>query len=74
MALIEMRLLSPHQLHDILREQVLEKILGIFAWPEGRYRFLQVREFKQNVTSINLSTENLGSAGAAQTCQSYAAC
>jgi CheY-like chemotaxis protein/curved DNA-binding protein CbpA len=59
MALIEMRLLTPHQLHDILREQVLEKILGIFAWPEGRYRFLQVREFKQNVTSINLSPANL---------------
>jgi DNA-binding response OmpR family regulator/curved DNA-binding protein CbpA len=58
-ALIEMRLLTPHQLHDILREQVLEKILGIFAWPEGRYRFLQVREFKQNVTSINLSPANL---------------
>ena len=59
MALIEMGLLTPHQLHDILREQVLEKILGIFAWPEGRYRFLQVREFKQNVTSINLSPANL---------------
>jgi len=59
MALIEMRLLTPHQLHDILREQVIEKILGIFAWPEGRYRFLQVREFKQNVTSINLSPANL---------------
>jgi len=59
MALIDMRLLTPHQLHDILREQVLEKILDIFAWPEGSYRFVQVREFKQNVTSINLSPANL---------------
>jgi len=59
MALIEMRLLTPHQLHDILREQVLEKILDIFAWPEGSYRFVQAREFKQNVTSINLSPANL---------------
>ena len=59
MALVEMRLLTPHQLHETLRDQVLEKILGIFAWPEGSYRFVQVREFKQNVTSINLSPANL---------------
>jgi len=59
MALIGMKLLTPHQLHEILREQVLEKILGIFAWPEGSYRFVQAREFKQNVTSINLSPANL---------------
>ncbi len=59
MALIEMRLLTPHQLHETLRDQVLEKILDIFAWPEGSYRFVQVREFKQNVTSINLSPANL---------------
>jgi len=59
MALIEMRLLTPHQLHEILRDQVLEKILAIFAWPEASYRFVQVREFKQSVTSIDLSPANL---------------
>lgn len=58
-ALIGMRLITPHQLHDILREQVLEKILDVFAWPDGSYRFVQAREFKQNVTSINLSPANL---------------
>ena len=59
MTLIEMRLLTPHQLHDILRDQVLEKILDVFAWPDGRYNFVQARQFKQNVTTINLSPANL---------------
>ena len=59
MALIEMGLLTPHQLNDVLRNQVLEKLLGTFAWPEGCYRFMQAREFKQGITSIDLSPANL---------------
>ena len=59
MALIEMGLITPHQLNDILRNQVLEKLLDIFSWPEGNYRFIQAREFKQGVTSIDLSPANL---------------
>jgi CheY-like chemotaxis protein/DnaJ-domain-containing protein 1 len=59
MALIDMGLISPHQLNDILRNQVLEKLLDIFSWPEGNYRFIQAREFKQGVTSIDLSPANL---------------
>ena len=58
-ALIEMGLLEPHQLNDALRTQVLDKLLDIFSWPEGKYRFVQAREFKQGVTSIDLSPSNL---------------
>ncbi len=59
MTLIEMGLLTPHQLNDVLRNQVLEKLLGIFSWSEGHYRFVQAREFKQGITSIDLSPANL---------------
>ncbi len=58
-ALIEMGLLKPQQLNDALRTQVLDKLLDIFSWPEGKYRFVQAREFKQGVTSIDLSPATL---------------
>lgn len=58
-ALIEMGLLNPHQLNDALRTQVLDKLLDIFSWPEGSYRFVQAREFKPGITSIDLSPANL---------------
>jgi CheY-like chemotaxis protein len=59
MALVEMGLLNPNQLNDALRNQVLDKLLDIFSWPEGKYRFVQAREFKQGITSIDLSPANL---------------
>ena len=59
MALIEMGLLTRHQLNDALRTQVLDKLLDTFSWPEGKYRFVQAREFKQGITSIDLSPANL---------------
>ena len=58
-ALIEMGLITPHQLNDVLRNQVLEKLLDTFAWPDGSYRFMQAREFKPGITSIDLSPANL---------------
>jgi curved DNA-binding protein CbpA len=48
-------LLTARQLNDILRSQVMEKLLDIFTWTEGHYHFIQAREFKQGVTSIELS-------------------
>lgn len=57
--LIEAGLLSPQDLNDILRKQVIDKLLDIFAWPEGNYRFMQAREFKEGVTSIDVSPANL---------------
>jgi len=58
-ALIEMGLITPHQLNDVLRNQVLEKLLDTFAWADGSYRFMQAREFKQGITTIDLSPANL---------------
>jgi CheY-like chemotaxis protein/TolA-binding protein len=59
MALIEMGLITPHQLNDVLRSQILEKLLDTFSWQGGSYRFVQAREFKQGITSIDLSPANL---------------
>ncbi len=53
--LIEMGLLSPPQLHELLSRQVNDKLLEGFAWADGNYRFVQVRNFKEGVTVINLS-------------------
>lgn len=57
--LIEAGLLSPHDLNDFLRKQVTDKLLEIFAWREGNYRFIQAREFKEGITSIDISPANL---------------
>lgn len=57
--LIEMGLLSETQLQEILRQQVIDKLLDIFSWQGGKYRFVQAREFKQGVTRIDLSPANL---------------
>lgn len=59
MALIEMGLITPQQLNDVLRNQVLEKLLDIFSWEDGSYHFVQAREFKPGITSIDLSPANL---------------
>lgn len=53
--LIEMGLLTPHQLHDELRRQVTEKLLEVFAWTDGSYQFIQGKDFKKGVTGIDLS-------------------
>jgi len=53
--LIEMELLTPHQLHEVLHQQVTEKLLEIFSWTEGDYKFIQGSDFKKGVTSIRLS-------------------
>lgn len=57
--LVAAGLLTPHDLNDILKRQVAEKLLDSFSWPEGSYRFVQAREFKDGITSIDLSPANL---------------
>ena len=37
--LIEMGVLTPHQLYEALEAQIKEKILRIFAWDDGEYEF-----------------------------------
>ena len=53
--LMEMGLLSPYLLHEALQRQVTEKLLEVFSWPDGTYRFLPARRFKQGITAIELS-------------------
>lgn len=59
MALLELGLLTPHQLNDALQRQVVEKLLDTFSWDAGSYKFVQAREFKEGVTSIDVSPANL---------------
>ncbi len=57
--LIEMGLLTPQELHDALKQQVTEKLLNVFAWSEGLFRFVPKDDFKKNITSIELSPSAL---------------
>jgi len=57
--LIEMGYLTPQQLHDVLKLQATEKLLEIFAWTDGSYRFIHAQDFKKNITRINLSPATL---------------
>ncbi len=57
--LIEMGLLTPQDLHGVLKRQVVEKLLNIFSWPEGQFRFVPQADFKKNVTNIELSPSAL---------------
>lgn len=57
--LMEMGVLSPHQLHESLRCQVTEKLLEVFAWTGGTFRFLPAGHFKKGVTAIDLSPATL---------------
>lgn len=52
--LIEMGLFSPQQLRDLLSRQVTAKLLAAFAWSDGNFRFIQARNFKAGVTSIEM--------------------
>lgn len=53
--LIDMGLLTPHQLRGVLQHQIVEKLLEIFSWPDSHYQFVQGKKFKQGVTSIDCS-------------------
>lgn len=57
--LIEMGLLTPQDLHEALKRQVTEKLLNVFSWTEGQFRFVPQSDFKKNVTSIELSPATL---------------
>ncbi|WP_020677423.1 response regulator [Geopsychrobacter electrodiphilus] len=57
--LIEMGLLTPEDLHAALKKQVTEKLLNVFAWTEGQFRFLPQADFRKNITSIELSPAGL---------------
>ena len=53
--LIEMGLLTPQEVQSALVRQVTEKLLSTFAWRDGTYQFVPVKDFKRNVTRIKLT-------------------
>jgi len=57
--LIDMGLITPQQLHNLLTLQASEKLLEIFGWPEGEFRFAPAGDIKQSVTRIHMSPANL---------------
>ncbi|WP_303720913.1 response regulator [Malonomonas rubra] len=57
--LIEMGLLTPQDLHDVLVMQVKEKLLSTFKWQDGTSKFVAGKDFKKNVTTINTSPASL---------------
>ena len=58
-ALIELGRISPRQLHEVLKSQVMEKLLEIFSWTRGSYSFVTARDFRAGVTSIEMSPAGL---------------
>lgn len=57
--LIEMGLLSPEDLHQALQAQAREKVLEVFSWSEGAWRFLPAKDFRKEITAIDLSPASL---------------
>lgn len=53
--LIDMGLLTPQDLHQALIRQVTEKLLATFAWRDGTWQFVTGKDFKRNVTRIQLT-------------------
>ncbi len=53
--LVEMDLLTPQDLQRALKTQVFEKVLEVFSWTDGVYRFNLGKSFKQGITAITLS-------------------
>ncbi len=57
--LLDMGLLSPQQLHQALQDQAREKVLEVFTWPGGSWRFLPAKDFRKEITAIDLSPASL---------------
>jgi len=58
-ALIDAGLLTPHQLHEALHDQVIHKLLDTFSWKSGHYRFIHGQDFKKGLTAIHESPAGL---------------
>jgi len=53
--LIEMGLLTPQEVQIALVRQVTDKLLSTFVWRSGTCQFVAVKDFKQNITRIELT-------------------
>ena len=60
--LISMGMIQPHQLFEVLSDQFRDRVLDIFTWTTGEYRFFTVQEmpevpFPMQVTWYEILTE-----------------
>lgn len=53
--LVEMGLLSPHELNSLLEQQVKEKIIGGFRYSKGTYRFKPESVFPGNIIAYDIN-------------------
>lgn len=53
--LIELGLMTPHELTEALSWQISEKLLEVFSWKDGKYTFTPGRKFREGTTSIQQS-------------------
>lgn len=62
--LIALRMIQPHQLYEILRQQFIERILEIFTWTRGEYFFYLGDEPRTELLPFNISWLELLTEGA----------
>ena len=57
--LLDMNLITPHQLFDALKSHMLEKILSVFAWENGNYFFRGGRLKLENTIRIKIDLHDI---------------
>lgn len=57
--LIYLGLLEPYELDEALRQQAREKCSEVFSWREGQYVFVEGKQFRKDLTPIDLSVPQL---------------
>ena len=57
--LIEMGVLTPHELVKFLRLQMRGKIFDVFSWTDGLYKFTENDEVQGDITTLDMSTANV---------------
>ncbi|MCA9522305.1 MAG: protein kinase [Myxococcales bacterium] len=53
--LIALKMIQPHQLYEILRQQFVERILEIFTWTRGEYLFYLGDEARTELLPFNIT-------------------
>ena len=57
--LIEMEVLTPHELVKYLKLQMREKLFEVFGWQNGIYKFTENPEVQGDITTLDMSTANV---------------
>ncbi len=61
--LIGLRILQPHEMFEHLQNQVKEKILEVFAWTTGTYRFFAGQTYDGEILPLKIGSYALIAAG-----------